>query len=161
LIQLKKQKLEAAGSTGAVQALGMENDAPVVGPDALTANSRMVQIVAEYRLEPETTWMVGNSPSQISTLPSLPASMRFLCRQGDRAGQSVAHERPGGQSAFQIVRILAPRERTDRNVISVRISERELLRSSVRIEVWLLFEPTDERACPLQRQVEIIDTEEQ
>jgi len=35
---------------------------PVVGPDALTANSRMVQIVAEYRLEPETTWMVGNRP---------------------------------------------------------------------------------------------------
>src|SRR5215469_12222868 len=65
------------------------------------------------------------------------------------------------QSALPIVRILAPRERTDRNVISVRISERELLRSSVRIEVWLLFEPTDERACPLERQVEIIDTEEQ
>jgi len=65
------------------------------------------------------------------------------------------------QSAFQIVRILAPRERTDRNVISVRISERELLGLSVRIHVWLLFEPSDERACPLKRQVEIIDTEEQ
>ena len=35
------------------------------------------------------------------------------------------------------------RERTDRNVISVRI------------------EPRDERACSLKRQVEIIDTEEQ
>jgi hypothetical protein len=35
------------------------------------------------------------------------------------------------------------RERTDRNVISVRI------------------EPRDERACPLKRPVEIIDTEEQ
>jgi hypothetical protein len=33
------------------------------------------------------------------------------------------------------------RERTDRNVISVRISERELLGLSVRIHVWLLFEP--------------------
>src|SRR5262249_58070187 len=64
-------------------------------------------------------------------------------------------------SAVQIVRILVPRERTDRNVISVRISERELPRSSVRIEVWLLFETTDERACPLKRQIEIIDTEEQ
>src|SRR5262249_21388400 len=64
-------------------------------------------------------------------------------------------------SAVQIVHILGPRERTDRNVISVRISERELLRSSVRIAVWLLFEPTDEIACPLKRQVEIIDTEEQ
>src|SRR5450631_2784141 len=52
-------------------------------------------------------------------------------------------------------------ERTDRNVISVRISERELLGLSVRIHVWLLFEPGDERACPLKRQVEIIDTEEQ
>jgi len=61
----------------------------------------------------------------------------------------------------QIVRILVPRERTDRNVISVRISERKLLRLSVRIEVGLLFEATDERACPLERQVEIIDTEEQ
>src|SRR4029077_18173366 len=53
------------------------------------------------------------------------------------------------------------RERTDRNVISVRISERELLGLSVRIHVWFLFEPSDERACPLKRQVEIIDTEEQ
>src|SRR2546429_6353453 len=53
------------------------------------------------------------------------------------------------------------RERTDRNVISVRISERELLGLSVRIHVWLLFEPSDESARPLKRQVEIIDTEEQ
>ena len=44
LSQLKKQKLEAAGSSGAVQALGMENDAPVVGPDAPTANSKMVKL---------------------------------------------------------------------------------------------------------------------
>jgi hypothetical protein len=40
LSQLKKQKLEAAGSSGAAQALGMENDALVVGPDAHTANSK-------------------------------------------------------------------------------------------------------------------------
>jgi hypothetical protein len=44
LSQLKKQKLEAAGSSGAVQALRMENDAPVVGPDAATANSKMVKL---------------------------------------------------------------------------------------------------------------------
>jgi hypothetical protein len=31
LSQLKKQKLEAAGSSGAVQALRMENGVPVVG----------------------------------------------------------------------------------------------------------------------------------
>src|ERR1700682_2443869 len=53
------------------------------------------------------------------------------------------------------------RERIDRNVISVRISERELLGLSARIHVWLLFEPSDQRTCPLKRQVEIIDTEEQ
>src|ERR1700716_2386555 len=53
------------------------------------------------------------------------------------------------------------RERTDRDVKSVRISERKLLGLSVRIHVWPLFEPRDERAGPLKRQVEIIDTEEQ
>jgi hypothetical protein len=53
------------------------------------------------------------------------------------------------------------RERTDRNVISVRISERELLGLGVRIHVWLLFELSDESACPLKGQVEIIHTEEQ
>src|SRR6516225_7818109 len=57
--------------------------------------------------------------------------------------------------------VLGRRERADRNVISVRISERELPGLTVRIHVWLLFEPSDEGACPLNRQVEIIDTEEQ
>jgi hypothetical protein len=56
---------------------------------------------------------------------------------------------------------LGRRERTDRNVISVPISERELLGLSVRIHVWFLFEPSDERACPSKHQVEVIDTEEQ
>ncbi len=42
--QLKRQKREAAGSSGAVQVLRMENDAPVVGPDAATANSKMVKL---------------------------------------------------------------------------------------------------------------------
>ena len=41
--QLKKRKLEAAGSSGAVQALRMENGAPVVGPDAPIANSNVVK----------------------------------------------------------------------------------------------------------------------
>jgi hypothetical protein len=44
LSQLKDQKLEAAGSRGAVQALRMENDAPVAGPDAPTVNSKMVKL---------------------------------------------------------------------------------------------------------------------
>ena len=43
LKQLEKQKPEAAGSRGAVQALRMENDAHVVGPDAPIANSKMVK----------------------------------------------------------------------------------------------------------------------
>src|SRR5262249_11254888 len=43
LNQLEKQKREAAGSRGAVQALRMENDAHVVGPDAPIANSKMVK----------------------------------------------------------------------------------------------------------------------
>ena len=56
---------------------------------------------------------------------------------------------------------LGRRKRTDRNVVSVRISERKLLGLSARIHVRLLFEPSDQRACPLKRPVEIIDTEEQ
>jgi hypothetical protein len=44
LNQLKKQKPEAAGSRGAIQALRMENDAHVVGPDAPISNSKMVQL---------------------------------------------------------------------------------------------------------------------
>src|SRR5260370_8650264 len=73
-------------------------------------------------------------------------------------GRSPMSPRPalGSSSALS-----GRRERTDRNVIPVRISERELLGLSVRIHVWLLFEPGDERPCPLKRQVEIIDTEEQ
>src|ERR1700740_1638630 len=58
------------------------------------------------------------------------------------------------------MRLVRPQRAHCRNVISVRISERELLGLSVRIHVWLGFEPSDERACPLKRQVEIIYTEE-
>jgi len=60
LSQLKKQKLEAAGSSGAVQALRMENDAPVVGPDAPTANSKMVKldIVTADRSRPTSGFRV-------------------------------------------------------------------------------------------------------
>jgi len=57
--------------------------------------------------------------------------------------------------------LLGRRERADRDVVSVWISERELLGLCVRIHVGLLFEPSDESSCPLKRQVEIIDTEEQ
>src|SRR5882672_10697992 len=56
---------------------------------------------------------------------------------------------------------LQRRERTNRNVVSVRIPERELLCSSIRVRVRLLFEPGDESACPFQRHIEIVDAEEQ
>jgi hypothetical protein len=39
----KKQELEAAGSSGAVQALRMDNVVPVVGQDAPTANLRVTR----------------------------------------------------------------------------------------------------------------------
>src|SRR5258705_6481819 len=44
LSRRKKQRREAAGSSGAVQALRMENDAAVVGPDAPTANSKIIKL---------------------------------------------------------------------------------------------------------------------
>jgi len=44
LSQLRKQKPEAAGSSGAAPAFRMENDAPVVGPDAPTVKSKMVKL---------------------------------------------------------------------------------------------------------------------
>src|SRR5258708_33309369 len=52
-------------------------------------------------------------------------------------------------------------ERTNRDVISVRIPQRELLCSSIRVHVRLLFESGDESACPFQRHFEIVDPEEQ
>src|SRR5216684_3928273 len=56
---------------------------------------------------------------------------------------------------------LERRERTNRDVVSIRIPERELLCSSIRVRVRLLFEPGDERACPFQCHIEIVDAEEQ
>jgi hypothetical protein len=70
--------------------------------------------------------------------------------------EGAAPGSPGQGSALS-----GRRERTDRNVVSVRIPERELPGLRARIHVWLFFEQSDERACPLQRRVEIIDTEEQ
>jgi len=56
---------------------------------------------------------------------------------------------------------LGRRERTDRNVIPVRISDGKLHGSRARVHMGLLLEPRDESACPRQRHVEIIDTEKQ
>ena len=67
----------------------------------------------------------------------------------------LAFEKPSSK------RHLGRSECTDRDVVPVRISQRELGRSSARVHVRLLFEPSDERARPLQRQIEIINTEKQ
>src|SRR5580698_3463215 len=53
------------------------------------------------------------------------------------------------------------RERTDHDVIPVRISQRELHGFGVRAQVGFLFEPSDEGARPWQSQVEIVYTEKQ
>ena len=52
-------------------------------------------------------------------------------------------------------------ERTDSDVVPVRIAERKLRRSSVGIYVWLFFQKADERARPCQSYVEVVDPEEQ
>ncbi len=52
-------------------------------------------------------------------------------------------------------------ERTDGDIISVRISERKLLSSSVGIYMRLFFQPADEHARPWQSYVKVVDPEEQ
>src|SRR4051812_17960888 len=52
-------------------------------------------------------------------------------------------------------------ERTDRDVVTVRISERKLRGSSVGIDVWLFFQPADERSRPWQSDVKVVDPKEQ
>src|SRR5436309_13138712 len=62
-------------------------------------------------------------------------------------------------------RLVAPqferRERTNHDVVSVPVPERELPCPSIWVRVRLLFEPGDERACPFQCHIEIVDAEEQ
>src|SRR5215475_5813908 len=52
-------------------------------------------------------------------------------------------------------------ERTDGDVVPVRISERKLRGSSAGIHVWLFFQPADESARPWQSYVKVVDPEEQ
>src|SRR5262245_41140477 len=52
-------------------------------------------------------------------------------------------------------------ERTDGDVISVRIQERELHGASVWIHMRLFFQPADQRAPPRQSHLEVVDPEEQ
>ena len=60
-----------------------------------------------------------------------------------------------------VVPQLERRERTNRDVVSVPIPERELLCSGIRVRVRLLFESGDERPRPFQCHIEIVDAEEQ
>ena len=80
--ELEKQKLEAAGSNGAVQVLRMENDGHVVGPAAITGDSKIgkVEIATAHWSEPT------------SGLPSLtrnPETKRidYAIRQLDASGR--------------------------------------------------------------------------
>ena len=52
-------------------------------------------------------------------------------------------------------------ERTDGDVVPVRISKRKLRGSSVEIHMWLFFQPADESARPWQSYVKVVDPEEQ
>ena len=52
-------------------------------------------------------------------------------------------------------------ERTDGDVVPVRISERKFHGSSVGIHMRLFFQPADESARPWQSYVEVVDPEEQ
>ena len=52
-------------------------------------------------------------------------------------------------------------ERADRDVVSIRISERKLHRSSAGIHMWLFLQPADESARPWQSYVKVVDSEEQ
>jgi len=52
-------------------------------------------------------------------------------------------------------------ERTDGDVVSVRISKRKLRSPSAGIHMWLFFQPADERARPWQSYVKVVDPEEQ
>src|SRR6476660_9273544 len=52
-------------------------------------------------------------------------------------------------------------ERTDRDVVPVRIAERKLRGSSVGIHVWLFFQPARESTRPWQSHVIVVDPQEQ
>jgi hypothetical protein len=52
-------------------------------------------------------------------------------------------------------------ERTNRDVVFVRISQGELLGSRVRVHVWLFFEARSKSAFPPQCHLVVVDAEEQ
>ncbi len=90
---------------------------------------------------------------EMSWLEPSPGSLSWY-----QPATAPAQRRP---QALPLQLLLVRRERTDRNVIPVWISERELRSSSIRVHMRLLLEPADESACSLQSPVEVIDTEKQ
>ena len=56
---------------------------------------------------------------------------------------------------------LALRKRADCDIVPVWVSQRELLGSSVGVDVRIFLELCDKSARPMQRRVEIVDTKEQ
>jgi hypothetical protein len=69
--------------------------------------------------------------------------------------QALIRSPPRGSSS------LGRRKRADRDVVSIRIPERELHRLSIRVQVRLLLESRDESARPRQGLVVVVDAEEQ
>ena len=52
-------------------------------------------------------------------------------------------------------------QRTNRDVVSVRVSQGELLGSCVRVHVWLFLEARNKSACPPQCNLIVVDAKEQ
>src|SRR6476659_2712458 len=52
-------------------------------------------------------------------------------------------------------------ERTDRDVVPVRIAQRKLRGPSAGIHVWLFFQPAHESTRPWQSHVKVVDPQEQ
>src|ERR1700722_456757 len=77
-----------------------------------------------------------------------------------RSGSCAAHAIPCASCA-KIPAWLRRIKRADGDVVTVKIPERKLHRSSAGIYMWLFFQPADESARPWQSYVKIIDPEEQ
>jgi hypothetical protein len=100
LSQLKKKKLEAAGLSGAVQALRMENDAPVVGPDALTANCKMVKLdIATADWSRPTSGLPVIQPRSIP-VPSRIAAISAIAL----LTQEIGHQVPCGRDNSKLLK---------------------------------------------------------
>ena len=52
-------------------------------------------------------------------------------------------------------------ERTDHDVIAIRVTECEFAGARIGIQMRFLLESSDKRACPKQRLIEVIHTKEQ